>query len=344
MEPVEALEAIAYTLETRSAPGFKVKAFRAAADAIREIEPERLAELAQSGGLSRLKGVGDTTAKVITEALAGEVPRYLVELGPNALADAEALGAEGELLREALRGDCHSHSEWSDGSSPIEVMARAAAALGHEYLALTDHSPRLTVAHGLDRERLLRQLELVAELNERLAPFRILTGIEVDILEDGTLDQDEELLAGLDVVVASVHSKLAMEPKQMTARMIRAMESPNTDILGHCTGRLLSGRGRPESRFDADAVFSCCAEHGKAVEINSRPERRDPPPPLLDKALALGCVVTVDTDAHAPGQLEWQSLGCAQAAAAKVRPDQIVNTHSLEDVLAWTASHRALSD
>ena len=343
MDPVEALEAIAYALETRSAPGFKVRAFRTAAETIRSIDPDRLAELASGGGLARLKGVGDTTATVIKEALAGQIPSYLSELGPSSLGEDDVPTEGAEALLHALRGDCHSHSEWSDGSSPIEVMARTAAALGHDYLALTDHSPRLTVAHGLNRERLVQQLEIVAELNEQLAPFRILTGIEVDILEDGALDQEEELLAGLDVVVASVHSKLAMEPEQMTARMVRAMESPYTDILGHCTGRLLSGKGRPQSRFDADAVFSCCAEHGKAVEINSRPERRDPPPPLLERALELGCLVTIDTDAHAPGQLEWQRLGCEQAAAAEVRPDQIVNTHGLDDVLAWTASHRQIA-
>ena len=124
-------------------------------------------------------------------------------------------------------------------------MAEAARALGHRYWALTDHSPRLTVAHGLDAERLRRQLDVVAELNAELAPFRILTGIEVDILEDGALDQDEELLARLDVVVASVHSKLRMEEPEMTRRMLRAVESPHTDILGHCTGRILVGQGPP---------------------------------------------------------------------------------------------------
>ena len=292
-----------------------------------------------SGGLSSLAGIGDTTSKVVREALEGGVPSYLAELESTRAAGTAPPPPEVTALRKLLRGDCHSHSEWSDGSSPIEEMARAARDLGHDYLALTDHSPRLTVAHGLNAERLERQLEIVAELNGQLAPFRILTGIEVDILEDGSLDQEETLLAGLDVVVASVHSKLAMEPAQMTRRMVAAMENPHTDILGHCTGRLLSGRGRPPSRFDADAVFSTCAANGKAVEINSRPERRDPPPELLGRALELGCLVVIDTDAHAPGQLEWQTKGCEQAIAAGVRADQIVNTHALEEVLAWTASH-----
>ena len=155
-------------------------------------------------------------------------------------------------------------------------MAEAARELGHDYLVLTDHSARLTVAHGLNAERLRAQLDVVAELNGELAPFRILTGIEVDILEDGSLDQELDLLAELDVVVASVHSKLRMESSAMTERMLAAIESPHTDILGHCTGRLITGRGRAQSTFDADAVFAACARTGTAVEINSRPERRIP--------------------------------------------------------------------
>ena len=168
-------------------------------------------------------------------------------------------------------------------------MAEAARDLGHDYLVLTDHSARLTVAHGLNAERLRAQLDVVAELNVDLAPFRILTGIEVDILEDGALDQELDLLAELDVVVASVHSKLRMESPAMTERMLAAIESPHTDILGHCTGRLITGRGRPQSTFDADAVFSACARTGTAVEINSRPERQDPPQDLLRQAVSLGC-------------------------------------------------------
>jgi putative hydrolase len=220
-------------------------------------------------------------------------------------------------------------------------MAEAAAALGHEYLALTDHSPRLTVAHGLDPERLERQLDVVAALNDTLAPFAILTGIEVDILEDGTLDQDVELLARLDVVVASVHSKLKMDAAEMTHRMVRAIESPHTDILGHCTGRILVGRGRPESRFDHHAVFAACARTQTAVEINSRPERLDPPDNLLAAAAEAGCLVSINTDAHAPGQLEWLVNGCTKAAAVDLASQRIVNTWPRCELLEWTAGHEA---
>jgi putative hydrolase len=205
-------------------------------------------------------------------------------------------------------------------------MAEAARALGHDYLAMTDHSPRLTVAHGLDAPRLRAQLDLVRSINEQIKPFRILTGIEVDILEDGSLDQDEGLLAELDVVVASVHSMLRMESPAMTARMLRAIEHPHTDILGHCTGRMLAGRGRKPSSFDSEKVFAACAATGTAVEVNSRPERRDPPADLLEQAAAAGCLFCINTDAHAPGQLEWITLGCEQAAAADISPDRVINT------------------
>ncbi len=205
MGPAEALLRIAYLLERGGAETYKVRAFRQAAIAVDELGPGRLEQLASSRRLKDIPGVGDTTAGVIAEAIAGGTPGYLAQLEavePRPLSP-DVLG-----LRASLRGDCHSHSDWSDGGSPIREMAEAAVALGHEYLVVTDHSPRLTVAHGLTAERLRSQLEVIGELNEELAPFRLLTGIEVDILEDGSLDQDEELLAALDVVVASAHSKL----------------------------------------------------------------------------------------------------------------------------------------
>jgi putative hydrolase len=336
-DPIEDLRRIAFLLERAHEATYRVKAFRTAAATLAALPADEVAERSAAGTLTTLPGVGDVTARCVAESLAGEEPVYLRRLLDTEGTD---LDEATTALRNALRGDCHSHSDWSDGGSPIEEMAVAAVELGHEYLVLTDHSPRLTVANGLSAERLRRQLTVVAELNTRLAPFLILTGIEVDILDDGALDQSEELLASLDVVVASVHSKLRMPAAEMTERMLTAVANPHVDVLGHCTGRMVTGnRKRPESEFDAAAVFDACAEYGVAVEVNSRPERLDPPKRLLRLAVEAGCRFAVDTDAHAPGQLDWLPYGCARAVACGVAVDRIVNTAGADGLRAWAASH-----
>jgi putative hydrolase len=331
-DAIAALERIAYILEREREPTYRVRAFRNAAAVVRALPDAELEQRSRRGTLQSLAGIGPATAQVIGEALAGTKPEYLQRLET----EAPPISDGALALRQALRGDCHVHSEWSDGGSPIEEMAQAAIDLGHEYIVLTDHSPRLTVARGLSVERLREQLDVVRDMNERLAPFRILTGIEVDILDDGSLDQEPDLLAKLDVVVASVHSKLRMPRAEMTPRMLAAIRNPHMDVLGHCTGRIVVGRGRPESDFDADAVFEACREHHVAVEINSRPERLDPPMRLLRLAIDTGCRVSIDTDAHAPGQLEWQLRGCERAAACDVSAEMVINTMPADDLLAWT--------
>ncbi len=320
MDPLRTLREIAFQLERAGAPTYRVRAFRRAAEVISGLPAGELDERIAAGSLRELPGIGPVTAQVITQAGRGSEVGYLDSL-------LEAAGPGGRHgLRAALRGDCHAHSDWSDGGSPPLEMAETARDLGHEWLALTDHSPRLTVANGLSAERLCAQLELIGRLNRELVPFRLLSGIEVDILDDGALDQREDLLAELDVVVASVHSHLRMDADEMTERMVAAVSNPHVDVLGHCTGRMVAGRGRPESAFDAGRVFTACADHGVAVEINCRPERQDPPDDLLTLAARTGCLFAIDTDAHAPGQLDWLDSGCLRAERAGIAPERVINT------------------
>jgi putative hydrolase len=336
MTPVEALERVVHCLDRSHETGFKTKAFLRALEVIRSLPPEEVEERSRTSTLTKLDGIGDASARLVKEALAGGPSSYLEKIEAETQVP---ITPEGARYREALRGDLHLHSRWSDGGATIEAMARTAIDLGHEYVVLTDHSPRLTIAHGLNRERLEQQLLEVSALNERLAPFRILTGMEVDIMEDGTLDLDDDLLERLDLVVASVHSKLAMERTKMTQRMVLAAANPHVDVLGHCTGRLIGKR--PASTFDADFVFAACAQFGTAVEINCRPERLDPPRELLDIAITYGCWFSIDSDAHATGQLEWQPHGCNRAAERDVPLERVINAWSADDLLEWTETKAA---
>ena len=334
LTPYDALRRIAYLLERSRAGTYRVKAFRAAAITTLATDSSELRSRATAGTLTDLPGIGPATEAVITAALDGEIPAYLLSLENGAT---EPLVAGGLEVRAALRGDLHSHSDWSDGGSSIQEMVVTAMELGHEYLVLTDHSPRLKIANGLSAERLSEQLRVVEEVNSAVREFRLLKGIEVDILDDGSLDQSAHMLSQLDLRVASVHSKLAMSAAPMTRRMIAAVKNPHTNVLGHCTGRLVEGsRGtRDQSSFDAPAVFDACAAHEVAVEINARPERCDPPDELLVLARDAGCLFSIDSDAHAPGQLDFQIYGCARAERIGVPEQRIVNTWRLDRLLTW---------
>ncbi|USQ75892.1 PHP domain-containing protein [Ornithinimicrobium cryptoxanthini] len=338
IEPVDALRRIAFLLERSRASTYRVKAYRQAADTLLAIPEKEVRERVRHGTLKQLEGIGPSTAAVIEQAAAGQVPTKLADLEAKV---GGPLVEGGEQVRAQLRGDLHSHSDWSDGGSPIQEMVATAMEIGHDYLALTDHSPRLTVANGLTAARLIQQLKVVDAINAAVGEdFRLLKAIEVDILDDGSLDQTDELLDQLDVRVASVHSKLKMESSAMTRRMVAAVRNPRTNILGHCTGRLVTGdRGtRAESTFDASAVFAACVESNTAVEINSRPERSDPPDDLLTLAIGSGCLFSINTDAHAPGQLDFQAYGCERAERLGVPVERIVNSWPLEQLLEWTSA------
>ncbi len=336
VDPVAALTRIAWLLEHDRQSTYRVEAFRRAAQAVADTDPGELRRRADTGTLTAIDRIGKSTAAVIAEAVVGDLPGYLAHLQE----ESSSVPADDSSLFAALRGDLHAHTDWSDGGAPLDEMAAAATALGHEWLAITDHSPRLTVANGLSVERLDRQITEIAALNARSDDgFRVLAGIEVDILDDGTLDQTDAMLDRLDVVTASVHSKLRMDSGSMTRRMVAAVSDPRVNVLGHCTGRrVLGGRPRPPSEFDARAVFTACAAHGTAVEINSRPERVDPPDDLIELALDLGCLFAIDSDAHAPGQLGFKGLGARRAEEFGIEADRIVTTWPLDDVLAWASA------
>ena len=335
MEPVVALRRAIHCLDRELAPGQKVRAFQKAIEVVVDAGPADIEARAAAGTLTDLDGIGKSTAEVIVDAIDDNDDGYLARLDERSRIP---LG-EGEAVLAALRGDCHAHTTWSDGGAPLRDMAETALGLGHEWMVITDHSARLTIAHGLSEERLVWQLDEIETLNAELAPFRVLTGMEVDIFEDGTLDLADEMLSRLDVVVASVHSKLKLPRDEMTRRMVMAVANPHADILGHCTNRKLVGRGRPPSEFDAEIVFAACAQFDTAVEINCRPERQDPPEELLEVALDWECKIAINTDAHATGQLEWQPYGADKAVRCGVPLEDIINTWTADELLTWTASH-----
>ncbi len=336
-DPATDLRRIAFLLEAASEPTFRVRAFRSAAATVERIPADELMERARRGTLREMPGIGEVLARTVAESLRGEEPVYLRRLEATGGLPIAELGA---TLRSALRGDCHVHSDWSDGGSPIREMAEAARGLGHGYMVLTDHSPRLRVANGLSAERLEQQLVEVVQLNAELAPFRIMSGIEVDILPDGSLDQDPALLARLDLVVGSVHSELQMAEGPMTRRLVTALANPLLDVLGHPTGRMVTGkRRRPPSTFDAEIVFAAALRFDKAIEVNARPERLDPPKRILRLAVETGCRFAIDSDAHAPGQLAWLPYGCDRAAACGIGEGSVINAMDSSALRAWAATH-----
>ena len=303
----------------------------------------RLRQLAIQRGLKISEyGVFDeTTGARVAGATEEEVYAAvgLPWIPPELREDAGELEAarEGRLPRlvepRDLRGDLHDHTDWSDGHHPLERLVEAAEARGYEYIIVPDHSRSLTIAGGLSVEELRAQRAKIDELQARHR-IRILAGTECDILEDGRLDFPDEVLAELDVVLGAVHSRFKQSRAEMTARIVRALGHPHLDILAHPTGRKIGSREPYD--VDMEAVFAAAKAHGKAIEINASPERLDMSDVLARRAAELGIPVPISTDTHYLSELDWTELGCAVARRAWIGPDQVLNTRSLEELLAWT--------
>ena len=309
MDPVAALRRIAFLLERSRAPTYRVKAFRTAAITWPVCPPTRSRSVPETGTLTDLAGIGPKTSAVASRHWPAACPTTWPIWRQRPARWSKAARRSGRRCA----GTCTRTATGATAAARSRKWPSPPSELGHEYQALTDHSPQLTVANGLTAERLEKQLRIVATLNRHLGDFRLLSGIECDINEDGTLDQTDELLGRVDIVVASVHSKLRSDAGSMTRRMLRAIENPlhrHPRALHRPAGhrRPWDPAGEPVRRA---RVFAACAEHGVAVEINSRPERLDPPRRLLRQAVEAGCLFSIDTDAHAPGS--------AGLAAVRVR-------------------------
>ncbi|HEY5433975.1 MAG TPA: DNA polymerase/3'-5' exonuclease PolX [Candidatus Limnocylindrales bacterium] len=250
-----------------------------------------------------------------------------------------------------LRGDLHSHSDWSDGVHAIEVMAEAARRRGYAYQVLTDHSGGLGIAHGLEPDRVEQQRGIIAGLNARYAAeeasgnlpdgadpggFRLLHGCELEIRADGRLDYDDELLARFDLVVASVHVARRQPRAELTRRTLNAIRSPHVDVIAHPAGRMI--QGRDDLDLDWEAVFEAAAATGTALEMNGSPHRLDLAPERARQAVAAGCLIVIDSDAHRTEELADVRWGVDQARRAWVEPRHVLNTRGRDELLAWVAA------
>ena len=262
------------------------------------------------------------------------IPPELRE-GTGEIEAAEA-GTLPELVTlEDIRGDLHVHTDWSDGHAPMREIVAGAIASGREYVAITDHTPNVPEANGLTAERLARQRSAIEELEREMPGIRLLKGVEVDILPDGSLDHPDEVLAGLDVVLASVHKHLEQDEATMTRRVLTAMRNPHVDILGHPTQRLF-GRHGPLA-VDVEAMLRTAAETGTALEISASPLRLDLRDVYVRKALGLGVFFALGTDSHRPAWFENMRYGVGVARRGWCGPDRVINTLSADELLAFLA-------
>ena len=321
----QVLSEIGYLLRQNPKEVYRARAFSAAAWTL-ALERPNLDALFKDKKLTSIEGVGEGIAKVLAGLIETGQSTYLERL--RAETGQPARDDESSIDLSAYQGDLHSHTDWSDGRATMLEMARAAKTLGYKYLGVTDHSPRIKVVNGLDAARLLAQSREREQVEKEIDGLALLQGIEVDILEDGSLDLPDAVLELLDVVIASPHVKLRQEPSAMTERMMRAVSNPNVDVIGHPTGR------RPGSRegatYDFEQVFRAAARHGVALEIDCDPARMDLSPEQARLALDLGCTFSLDADAHAPAEFAYVPMGAWMARRAAIPMDRILNFRPLE--------------
>jgi putative hydrolase len=323
----QALSEIGYLLRQDPDEKFRAKAFSGAAWSLAIQRPD-LAALHRRDELTTLVGVGAGIAKVLSDLIDNGHSRYLERLREQMKQPAR--DDESALDFSRYQGDVHSHSDWSDGKATMLEMAKGSEAMGYRYLGVTDHSPRITVVHGLNAERLLAQSVQMAEVQKQVPGVTLLQGTEVDILEDGALDLPDAVLELLDIVIASPHVKLRQDPAAMTERMLRAASHPHVDVIGHPTGR------RPGSRegasYDFEAVFKEAARHHVALEIDCDPARMDLSPEMARLAFECGCNFTLDADAHSPAEFAYVPMAMWMARRAGIPQDRILNFRALEDL------------
>jgi DNA polymerase (family 10) len=331
---------------------------------LRGIARDRGWSLSEKGFL-RLGEDGDpatgSAAELRTFATEAEVYAFLglAEIPPELREDRGEIEAARDgrlpnLIADAdLRGDCHAHSDWSDGVHSIEQMAEAARARGYAYLVLTDHSHGLAIAHGLTPERVREQREIVRGLNRRFATeedagiappatspegFRLLHGCELEIRADGGLDFDDEMLAAFDVVVAALHQGRRQPRAQLTERVLGAIRNPHVDVIAHPAGRMLGERARDDLDLAWDELFAAAAGTGTLLEIDGSDHRLDLSPERARRAVEAGCLLTIDSDAHRTDELAGIRWGVAQARRAWVEPAVVANTWSRDTLLAWVGA------
>ncbi|MCO5061842.1 MAG: DNA polymerase/3'-5' exonuclease PolX [Kiritimatiellae bacterium] len=306
--------------------------------AVRKLAQAKGLKVNEYGVMRGEESVAGRTEKDVYAAvgLAWPPPEIRENRGEVELA---ATGKMPKLIEASdIRGDLHNHSTWSDGANTIEEMARAAQALGYEYLAICDHSKRLTVANGLDAVRLAKQMDEIERLNKTFDGFRILKGVECDILEDGSLDLEDRVFEELDLVVVSVHSKFNLTREEQTTRMQKALDNPYTTILAHPTGRLIQEREPYE--IDIPRIIEHARQRGCYLELNANPMRLDLNDVYCQMAKEAGVLISIDVDGHQAQDLGNISFGIGQARRGWLEKKSVLNTRPLNELLKLLAKAR----